>query len=402
MNNLSELPIECLAGSLTKSSEELPLRPYDQVVIDFFADLSKRLFSNPSIRNYPDIAAFAYWCRRTNLIKMSKRADHKNFRIGRGTVFHIAPANVPVNFAFSMAFGLLSGNSNIVRISIKKHDQALLICEEIRSLIEKPEYIKISGMIKIVSYQRDDAVTSAISKLCDARVLWGGDATVNHLKTMPTSPRCVDISFADRYSLCILSAEAILAADQKSLHNLVSGFYNDVFLLDQNACSSPHLVFWKGEEKEIGLAMERFWKALELFISLKETPPAIHFLDKYTHLCANAIRLSQYAPKSIERSYVYRTLLTSIPEDIASFRGRFGYIFEAVDNDFKKIERIVSKQYQTITYYGVNPSTIIDTISSRGLRGIDRIVPVGKALDMGVLWDGYDIIRTLSRVITVE
>lgn len=185
MNNLSELPIECLAGNLTKSSQELPLRPYDPVVIDFFADLSQRLFSNPSIRNYPDIAAFAYWCRRTNLVKLSKRADHKNFRIVRGTVFHIAPANAPVNFAFSIAFGLMSGNSNIVRISIKKYDQELIICEEIKNLIEKPQYIKISGMIKIVSYQRGDAVTSAISKLCDALVLWGGDATVNHLKPMP-------------------------------------------------------------------------------------------------------------------------------------------------------------------------------------------------------------------------
>ncbi len=402
MNKLSKLPVECLVGSLDGPQQYLPLIPYAPVVIDFLAALSKRLFSNQKIREYPDIAAFAYWCRRANITRISKSWDKKSFRLGRGTVLHIAPSNVPVNFAFSLAFGLLAGNANIVRISSEKHDQVLIICEEIKSLIEKPEYQKISGMIKIVSFQRDDAITSRLSKSCDARVLWGGNATVNHLKTMPTSPRCVDISFADRYSLCILSAEAILVADDKAVDSLVSGFYNDVFLLDQNACSSPHLVLWQGGEKEISSAMERFWTRLSEFISLKSLPPAIHFLDRYTHLCSNAIELAQYAPKNIDRSFVYRTLLTSIPEGIASFRGRYGYFFEAVDNDLEKFQAIVGKQYQTITYYGVDPTSIIKVINACGLSGIDRVVPVGKALNIGVVWDGYDIIGTLSRIINVE
>ena len=36
------------------------------------------------------------------------------------------------------------------------------------------------------------------------------------------------------------------------------------------------------------------------------------------------------------------------------------------------------------------------------LSGIDRIVPVGEALDIGVIWDGYDIVRSLSRIIDVK
>lgn len=38
---------------------------------------------------------------------------------GRGVAFHIAPSNVAVNFAFSLAAGLLTGNANIVRLSSK-------------------------------------------------------------------------------------------------------------------------------------------------------------------------------------------------------------------------------------------------------------------------------------------
>ena len=36
------------------------------------------------------------------------------------------------------------------------------------------------------------------------------------------------------------------------------------------------------------------------------------------------------------------------------------------------------------------------------LLGIDRVVPIGKALDISLIWDGYDVIDSLSRTITLE
>lgn len=38
---------------------------------------------------------------------------------------------------------------------------------------------------------------------------------------------------------------------------------------------------------------------------------------------------------------------------------------------------------------------------ARRLRGIDRIVPIGQAMDIGATWDGCDLVRTLSRVISL-
>ena len=39
--------------------------------------------------------------------------------VGRGIALHIPPSNVPMNFAFTMAIGLLSGCENIIRIPQK-------------------------------------------------------------------------------------------------------------------------------------------------------------------------------------------------------------------------------------------------------------------------------------------
>ena len=36
-------------------------------------------------------------------------------------------------------------------------------------------------------------------------------------------------------------------------------------------------------------------------------------------------------------------------------------------------------------------------MTANSLRGIDRIAPVGHTMDFALTWDGYDLIRTLSR-----
>ena len=61
---------------------------------------------------------------------------------------------------------------------------------------------------------------------------------------------------------------------------------------------------------------------------------------------------------------------------------------------------MISPKSQTMLTFGVNSEKIDSFLREKGLRGIDRVVPFGKALDMGVIWDGYDIVRTLSRVVT--
>ena len=36
------------------------------------------------------------------------------------------------------------------------------------------------------------------------------------------------------------------------------------------------------------------------------------------------------------------------------------------------------------------------------IDGIDRIVPIGQALDIDFYWDGYDINKILSRIVDVR
>ena len=94
-----------------------PMVPFSQDIINYLNALSKEIKQDPRLRQYPDVAGFSFFCRKANILQLKKQFYKGNLtKLGRGIVFHITPSNVPVNFAFSLVMGLLSGNSNIVRV----------------------------------------------------------------------------------------------------------------------------------------------------------------------------------------------------------------------------------------------------------------------------------------------
>ena len=110
------------------------------MVCGFFNDLSTDLRSNKKAKLYPDIITFAFWCRKANISRLKKDFLDGKVRLGLGLAFHITPSNVPINFAFSFVFGMLSGNANIVRLPSKLFPQVEIICSAIDNLFRLKKY----------------------------------------------------------------------------------------------------------------------------------------------------------------------------------------------------------------------------------------------------------------------
>ena len=226
-----------------------PFVPYDDLLCDLLCDFSKSLLKNKQAQEYPDVIAFAFWCRKSNISKLKESFGTNHNRLGLGIVFHITPSNVAVNFAFSFVFGLLSGNANIVRVPSKNFAQIDIICYELKRILEIKKYKLIKKMTTFIKYDRDNDITSYFSSICNARIIWGGDLTINNIRSLPVSARCVDVAFSDRFSFSVINAESLIELDNVGLDRLIEGFYNDTYLMDQNACSSPHLLVWTGKNK---------------------------------------------------------------------------------------------------------------------------------------------------------
>ena len=111
--------------------------PFSEPVMDFLSALSERIKSDDLLRSDEEIRAFGFWCRRANLERYRNQYTGNDFRLGRGLVFHIAPSNIPAMFAWSMAIGLLAGNSNIIRISSRTAGQGMRLKELIGQMLSE-------------------------------------------------------------------------------------------------------------------------------------------------------------------------------------------------------------------------------------------------------------------------
>jgi len=376
-----------------------PLVPYSEAACNFLQQLSVQLLAAPEARQYPDVVSFAYWCRKANILKLKEAHGGGDVRLGLGLTFHIAPSNVPVNFAFSFAFGLLAGNANVVRVPSREFAQTDIICAALRRLCAMEQFARIGAMTAFVRYAQNDAITGAFSAMCNGRIIWGGDQAINSIRRLPIPERGIEIAFADRYSFCAIDTDAIMRATESELLTLARGFYNDVYLMDQAACSSPHLIVWLSRDGITDAAKERFWHAVHAETAGRFALQPVNAVDKYMLLCRSAIEFGNVTGFTRHDNYIYRLSLDQLPTDMDAFRGQFGLVYEFDTDHLDRVAHIVSTKYQTLTYFGLGREACLDFVVGNGLSGVDRIVPIGMALDIGVIWDGYDIVRSLSRII---
>ena len=385
--------INYLVGS--ENTDNHPFRPFDDEVCFFFNTLSMLLMKTP--REYPDVLSFAYWCRKANIQRLRNEQPNLQYRLGRGLAFHITPGNIPVNFAFSFAFSLLAGNCCIVRVPTKPFAQTVLITDAIQSALA--QHPSLRDCIAFVDYPIDNEITAHFSQMADIRVLWGGDRTINLLRSIPAKSRCVDIAFADRYSICLLDGQSVLAADERTILRLAEQFYNDTYLMDQNACSSPQLTLWQHDSTE---ARERFWGAVKSLACSKYTLQPELAVEKYTKLCEDAITGVPLADVQRRGNLLYRLELSELPSNVQTLRGKGGYFYEYSLRSWEELTTIVTEKFQSLMTFGVDTDVLRQFVVEQHMRGIDRIVPIGQAMDIGTVWDGYDLIQAMSRIVALR
>ena len=236
MNNMEK--IKFLVGN--KEIKKISLSPYDKEVLDFLVDLSEDLNLTKDIKNYPDIKTFAFFCRNKNLIKLKKNflVSSRDIRLGLGLIFHITPSNIPTNFAYSFFFGLLSGNSNIVKVPSINFKEKEIILTILKSVLNKSKYIDLKKTNSFIQYNTKAETTKIISSICDGRVIWGGDKTINEIRKIWIPERSVEITFPDRYSISIINSDQLKKVKFSKIQQLAKKFYIDGYSMNQAACNS--------------------------------------------------------------------------------------------------------------------------------------------------------------------
>lgn len=396
-NKELENQIQFLTGSgecIEALAKTPALPPFSDIVIDFLNEVAKELLAEKEVKQYPDIVTWAFWIRKASVLTYKERfcgaLRENELCLGRGTVFHIAPSNVPVNYAYSLTAGLLTGNKNIVRVSSKEFRQVELINRVMNQVLK--EHRELMPYIVIVKYAHNREISDYLSSLADVRVVWGGDATISEIRKSPLPARAREITFADRYSLAVIDSDYYL--EKAEIKKAAQQFYNDTYMTDQNACTSPKIVIWTGNR--IHEAKRTFWNALYQLVEKQYEIQPVQAVDKLTNMYLAASECVCRQVKEFDNRLV-RIELEKLQPCILEYLGNSGYFYEYDCDDIIELADIISDKCQTIGYIGEKEN--IRPLLEAGVDGIDRVVPVGKTMDFDFIWDGYNLFAEMTRLI---
>jgi len=396
--------LDDLPGDAFYNQGQLPAFTDD--VVAFLDALSRSILSLKEILGDPQLAALGYWLRRSNVSRLVQEfratVGAAEIAVPRGTAFHVAPSNVEAIFFYSWALSLLAGNSNIVRIPSDLSSAMRVFLEDICRILQEPRWADIAARNLMLSYPRDDEFNDYFSRRADLRIIWGGDQTVLYFRGLPAKPAVKDVVFADKVSLALVEAARYLAQSAVQAAETARLFHNDAYQFDQMACSSPQMVYFVGSGEECGAASSRFWQELAKVSVAKGAKGALAAMDKLVFGCRSAAEgaggsfpygLPAGSP-SVMR--VGQGAVASLPSTCGG-----GFFFECFASSLEQLADLVQPNAQTLTYVGFPNDELRAFAAKLCARGIDRIVPVGKALEFAPVWDGYVLFSELTRRVSV-
>ena len=186
--------------------------------------------------------------------------------------------------------------------------------------------------------------------------------------------------------------------EEKNPERIAEDFYNDTYLRGQSACTSPRLVVWRGSQ--IAQAKERFWQLLLEKIQKKYEFQPIQGVNKLTNAYLAAAGHEGTHTLFCGDNRLVRVSLENLFEDLMDFRGDSGYFYEYDCQDIRELKVICDNTHcQTISYIE-KAESFLPLIKS-GIRGVDRIVPVGKTMDFDMIWEAYNLYERLTRTISL-
>ncbi len=397
------LELDALIAGLRRSSSHT-LSPFDPELLEFCTAFSHMLFQNQDAKRFAELQALAFWMRRSALFRLREEFEKLQTAdtclVPRGLVFHIPPANVDTIFIYSWLVSALVGNRNVLRISHHVSEPTRILCRLFNDSLGKAGAALRNNTI-VVQYGHEEEITRAISALADVRVIWGGDASISSIRSIPVPPHCKELTFADRCSFSLIRASKFLQVNEATRTQLASNFYSDTYWFDQRACSSPRLLIWLGNQEECAQAGELFFAMLQHELQrrgyVSDTSQSV---NKLTYLAQSILDRPVIAARRLSNELMVADL-GSLQEPRREHCGG-GFLFQFRIERIEELADHVARRDQTMTCFGFEPSELRGLVRLLNGRGIDRVVPIGNALTFQRFWDGYDLLAELARHVYLE
>lgn len=105
--------------------------------------------------------------------------------------------------------------------------------------------------------------------------------------------------------------------------------------------------------------------------------------------------------ETVPDNLIVRVRISGIPDNLMELKDNSGYFFEYDCRDILELRSLCDDlRCQTIAYIGERE--MFDPLLASGIKGVDRIVPVGQTMDFSFIWDGYNLYERMTRTIVIS
>lgn len=400
-----------IKSTLTKNLDTLNSLPSEVIVLIFDA-YSKKLSANRELLRIEGVPFLSFYLKIANVESLIENSlknkkcldefiDIGNGKFikaqGRGIVCHWIAGNIPTLTIYSMLQSLIAKNLNIIRVSKKTINVVVRLFEllnDIKVIYNGKEYSSdvLLKSISLVYFESSDKLLNkSMSQVADARVIWGGEDAVNLITRLPKKTTCKDLIFGPKYSFAVFDKSAIESND---FEDYITKFVLDIVLFDQQACSSPHILFVEKSkialEEIVCILSQSLVKINNRYPNILDQSTAAKIINK-RGLYGLSIDKDLYCSKGLEYTILINDDFT-LEEPIG---GRCIFV-KQVDSIFD-IKKLITRRVQTIGVASNDRSKMLRFADKVASLGVDRIVNVGIMNIYDSPWDGYYMISELIR-----
>ena len=314
-----------------------------------------------------------------------------------GFLVQILASNSPSLAVLSAFEGLMTGNINFIKLSSSSSDFTTRFFEEYFTDPIAKKWQELLIVARVTS--REKALLSLVMNEADGVVAWGSEESLIEIRKM-TPARARLIEWGHRISFSYVTQNKL--KDSK-IYDLIA---RDVFLFDQQSCSSPQCLFI---EDSTFYKLEEFAQSLEAAFERQskeqlKNPSALEAAEitKTVLVTKTESALHQNYTKVIEANH-WRILIDSRPGLRASPLYRTLWIKPIERRNLLSVLRPLSQYLQTVGL-SCERDELFELKQIFFKAGATRIRPVGEMLDSyaGEPHDGVSALTRYMKKVSLE
>ncbi|MDD5089399.1 MAG: acyl-CoA reductase [Candidatus Wallbacteria bacterium] len=309
-----------------------------------------------------------------------------------GVILHVAPGNVFLGIADSIVMAFLTKNASLVKLSSRDTFFPLYFG---RALEKIDKTGALSSCLGFIESSHDSEKLAQCCREADGILFWGGAEALRYYKQHAGEHTRL-IANGPRFSVAVIEEKAMADGDY-------SGLARDISMWEQQACSSPQVIYLCGDEERFS---SRLTKAIQDL--LKSLPPGQMSFDEKVE-----IRRERESAR-IEAQDHNQVPLTGEHPDLTlirlyndGFRFSPGHrtVFVRRIKSASEVPGLVTPLKPFLQTAGIKlASGCAEMSESLAGIGVLRITPLGRMCEgvAGAPHDGRYVLQELCRLVTRE